>query len=166
MMALTICLCLCSGCGTSTSSSSGSNGESTQQTVAKGGDSNAVEIAHRDETLVVAQYADPTNLDPHNNQMPQCFTVEEVLYDRLVEKDAETGEIVPSLATSWEQIDELTWRFYLRDDVYFHNGEQMTAEDVRYTIKRSTEMMGSKVMMESFDGEGTEVVDDFTIDIK
>lgn len=56
-------------------------------------------------------------------------------YNRLVRKNFETGDIEPELAKSWDISDDnLTYTFYLRDDVYFHNGEKMTAEDVAWSL--------------------------------
>lgn len=123
------------------------------------------EAATRKDTLIAGIRSDPINLDPHNNANWPCFIVEEVIFDRLVQKN-EQGNIVPMLATKWEVIDDLTVRFYLRDDVFWHNGDKFTAEDVRYSIARSVHMRGSRTMMGAFDGEGTTVINDHTIDIK
>jgi peptide/nickel transport system substrate-binding protein len=47
-----------------------------------------------------------------------------------------TKEVVPELAKSWKVSgDRKTWTFNLRDDVYFHNGEKMTADDWLFTIQ-------------------------------
>src|SRR5690606_20002452 len=44
--------------------------------------------------------------------------------------------VIPGVAHSWEwDEDSLTYTFYLRDDVYFHDGRQLTAEDVIWTFK-------------------------------
>lgn len=61
------------------------------------------------------------------------------IYDRLVECEVVDGvaEILPSLAKSWKISDDgLVYTFSLRDDVTFHNGEKLTADDVVYTIDR------------------------------
>ncbi len=55
------------------------------------------------------------------------------IYNNLVEYD-EQFRIIPSLAVAWNNPDNLTWRFYLRQDVKFHDGNDFTAEDVRYSI--------------------------------
>ena len=55
------------------------------------------------------------------------------IYNNLVEYD-EQFSIIPSLAVTWNNPDNLTWRFYLRQGVKFHNGNDFTAEDVRYSI--------------------------------
>jgi len=56
------------------------------------------------------------------------------IYDGLVEFN-ETFQIMPSLAISWNNPDNLTWIFNLRENVKFHNNYNFTAEDVNYTIK-------------------------------
>ena len=56
------------------------------------------------------------------------------IYERLIDRDGETGEFIPVLAEEWENIDELTWRFKLREGVTFHNGAEFDAESVKYSI--------------------------------
>lgn len=123
------------------------------------------EWKYQRDTLTATLRSEPSNLDPHNNQSLPCFVVEEVVFDRLIYMD-DDGNFQPMLAEEWEVIDDTTIRFKLRDDVYFHNGEHFTAEDVKYTIARAEVMPGSKTFMSAFDGEGTTVIDDYTIDIK
>lgn len=43
-------------------------------------------------------------------------------------------EIEPLIATEWEQVDDLTWKFTLRDDVTYHDGDQLTAESVKHSL--------------------------------
>ena len=56
-----------------------------------------------------------------------------LLFDGLVKKD-EHFEMRPWLATRWEQPDDLTWVFHLRDGVRFEDGRRLGAEDVAWTI--------------------------------
>ncbi len=48
--------------------------------------------------------------------------------EALTNRNPETNELVGELATGWERVDELTWRFNLREGVTFHNGEPFNAE--------------------------------------
>jgi peptide/nickel transport system substrate-binding protein len=59
-----------------------------------------------------------------------------VIFDGLTEI-APDGTILPGLAESWEvSDDQLTYTFNLREGVKFHNGREMTAEDVKYSLER------------------------------
>jgi peptide/nickel transport system substrate-binding protein len=125
-----------------------------------------IQAAAKDtDTFVVAIRAEPSTLDPHNSTALANFAVQRVVYDNLVEQNAD-GAIQPALAERWEVMDDLTVRFYLRDGVFFTNGEKLTAEDVRYSLERATKQRGSASMFSAFDGEKTAVVDERTIDIK
>lgn len=57
------------------------------------------------------------------------------MYDPLLWYDTVTNTLNPWLATEWKRNEDGTeWVFTLRDDVYFHNGEKMTAEDVAWSL--------------------------------
>jgi peptide/nickel transport system substrate-binding protein len=76
----------------------------------------------------------PNNLDLRQGTDAQSERVGELIYDSLVRKD-EHFNLQPWLATSWERLDPLTWVFHLRGDVRFHDGKQMNAEDVAWSIR-------------------------------
>ncbi len=87
-------------------------------------------------TLRVGVQGDPTNLDPHLTVLAAAGVVIELLYDGLVQVDAELIP-QPSLASGWEvSEDGLTYTFTLRDNATFHNGRQIVADDVVYSIQR------------------------------
>lgn len=114
--------------------------------------------------VIAALNAEPVGLDPQQTYQITAFIIQEQVFDTLVSVDGE-GNPLPCLAKEWERLDDNTVRFHLRDDVYFHNGEKMTAEDVRFTIWRATTMANSANMFSSFDGEKTAVVDEYTVDV-
>jgi len=59
------------------------------------------------------------------------------LYDSLVARNRETGEPTPSLAKSWEVNENgLSWTFYLNEGIKFHDGTELTAEDVKFSMDR------------------------------
>jgi peptide/nickel transport system substrate-binding protein len=117
------------------------------------------------DTIKVAHWEEPATLDPQSSNKLSYFLVEEQIFNFLVKEDIE-GNYTPELATSWEYIDDTTLRFHLRDDVMFHNGEKLTAEDVKFTITRGSENPKSASIYKYFDAEATTVVDDYTIDVK
>lgn len=60
--------------------------------------------------------------------------------DMLVESDPLTGTAVPALAESWEpSADAATWTFTIRKGVQFHDGKELTIDDVVATLKRHTD---------------------------
>ena len=59
------------------------------------------------------------------------------LFEGLTDISWLTGEPQPNLAESWDvSADGLTWTFYLRDDVVWHDGEPFTAADVEFTFNQ------------------------------
>ena len=64
--------------------------------------------------------------------------VQNNIFDQLVsrnfDEDPEGRELRPALATHWEQTDDTTWIFTIRDDVLFHNGDRLSAEDVAFSL--------------------------------
>ncbi len=83
-------------------------------------------------TLTVAVPADAKSLDAR--YLPGSATTcygEEKIYDRLVDYSGKGAkEINPILAESWKQVDDLTWLVNIRKGVKFHNGKELTAEDI------------------------------------
>ncbi|HEY3926813.1 MAG TPA: ABC transporter substrate-binding protein [Candidatus Koribacter sp.] len=84
-------------------------------------------------TLVMIIESSPTNLDPRNGLDAQSERIDELLFDALVRRD-EHFNLQPSLAERWEIPDPLTYIFHLRHDVHFHNGQQLTSRDVKWTL--------------------------------
>ncbi|MDQ9749691.1 hypothetical protein RFZ03_03250, partial [Acinetobacter baumannii] len=65
------------------------------------------------DTLTVAITGDPPTLDPHASSTSSSVNNLNPVYETLVRYD-ENGDIKPCLATEWERIDDLHWRFKLR----------------------------------------------------
>jgi len=87
------------------------------------------------ETLRYAYRIDPNSLDPY--ALAETFTLAWLgnLYEPLVSRGKEL-ELVPGLATDWEQVEPDVWRFTLREGVTFHEGQPFTADDVIFSIER------------------------------
>jgi len=115
------------------------------------------------DTLIVAQGADAKSLDPHNTNDQPSSRVSAQIYDRLVEADLSMN-IVPGLAESWEQPDDLTTVFTLRQGVKFHNGEELKASDVKFTLDRMVSSPTVHHIIQAVDS--VNVVDDYTVEVK
>ncbi len=87
-------------------------------------------------TLVIARLSDANNLDPHfSTQINSMAVVQHKMYEGLVMMDR-NSEYKPLLATEWNQKDDVTWEFTLRDGVTFHDGTPFDAEAVKKTLER------------------------------
>jgi len=75
-----------------------------------------------------------SGLDPQDNAETPTDIIVSQAYEGLMGRDKE-GAIVAKLATEWERVEPGTARFTLRDAT-FHNGDSLTAEDVRFSIRR------------------------------
>jgi peptide/nickel transport system substrate-binding protein len=115
------------------------------------------------ETFRYAFRVDPASLDPQ--AIAETFTLSWLgqIYEPLVGRD-EKLKLAPALALKWEQPDPLTWRFTLRPNVKFHNGEAFTADDVVFTIAR-VKMEGSDMAYTVGTVKEVKKIDDLTVDM-
>jgi peptide/nickel transport system substrate-binding protein len=91
--------------------------------------------------LRIGLSADVTTFDPHFVAAQPNLTAQQHVFESLVSMD-EKSRAVPGLAT-WRNLDPLTWEFTLRKGVKFHDGSELTAEDVVYSLERPLAITGS-----------------------
>ncbi len=76
-------------------------------------------------------------LDPILEGRPGNAVYQAVMYDSLVGFDLKKGGIGPGVAERWElSPDGLTWTFFIRPNQVFHNGDKLTAHDVKFSLER------------------------------
>lgn len=86
-------------------------------------------------TFIGTTTEDAPTLDPRMNELAWANSFLHYVFDTLMIVSPDGSEIVPHLAESQpEQIDDTTFDFKLREGVMFHNGNEMTAEDVAYSF--------------------------------
>ncbi|MDQ3168183.1 MAG: ABC transporter substrate-binding protein [Chloroflexota bacterium] len=88
--------------------------------------------------LVIGKPGEVLNLDPHFSASQITWEIQAVAYESLVFLDDALGPI-PGLAESWETPDDRTYVFALRQGVMFHNGREMKADDVVFSLRRVLE---------------------------
>ena len=88
--------------------------------------------------LIYVITADPANLDPQQSTLFGHHHVTRQMYETLVVRNQE-GELVGCLADEWEYLDDTTLVFKLKQGVKFHNGEELKASDVLFSLRRAKE---------------------------
>lgn len=106
----------------------------TTAVFAKGTAEEAI-VGGQSNTLTIGVDQEAVGLDPHIVTAFSSMRRLDLLYSRLVRLD-ENMKVVPDLAESWEIPDNLTYVFNLRKGVKFHNGREMVASDVKYSLER------------------------------
>ena len=92
-------------------------------------------LAQTKDTLTVSLTSLVPTLDPHMHFERVGVLVNINMFDSLLHKTTKL-EYEGGLATSWKNLNDTTWEFKLRRGVKFHNGDTMTAEDVKYSFDR------------------------------
>lgn len=113
--------------------------------------------------LVIANASDIVSLDPAGSNDQQSTNVQTNIYETLITQD-ENMELQPGLAESWEQVDDTTWEFKLREGVTFHDGSEFNAEVVKANIERilDPEVASQRAFLYEMVTD-IEVVDDYTV---
>ncbi|HFR4146368.1 ABC transporter substrate-binding protein [Bacillus cereus] len=106
-------------------------------------------------------------LDPvYATMRSECHMVKHI-FDTLVYVDGNTNIIEPRLAFHWEYNDaEKIWTFYLRKGVHFHNGKQLTAHDVIYSLNRFIKLENNAHAWMLQHVESIRSVDDYVFEIQ
>ncbi|MCX5493718.1 ABC transporter substrate-binding protein [Kaistia dalseonensis] len=105
-----------------------------------GGLAHAADAAGRPDLRIGANGL-PRSLEPINGIGNTGIRILNQLYDTLIVRDffhdgaaGDATALVPGLAERWERLDDRTVRFTLRQGVLFHNGVEMTADDVAFSF--------------------------------
>lgn len=155
------------GCSSSpgTKETQKTDGTPAAQTSASVSDTEEEKQTAAQTELVVAQSADAVTMDPQLQGNMPSMNILINLFDTLVMRDAD-GTIQPGLATEWELLDDTTWQFKIREGVKFHNGEDLTADDVQFSLMRLINPDTKSPITELKYLTDVEIVDDYTVKLK
>jgi peptide/nickel transport system substrate-binding protein len=117
--------------------------------------------------LRIGMSADVTSIDPHFVNITPNNNVAWHLFEALTHVD-ENARLVPGLAESWRAVDATTWEFKLRRGVKFHDGSELTTEDVAFSIDRPATLTLSPGPFTTFTRPivSKQLVDRYTIRLK
>jgi peptide/nickel transport system substrate-binding protein len=123
--------------------------------------------ARAKDQWVIAFGEEPFTLNPAGKGAIAAVSdyVQIHIYDSLIDFTGPTLTLKPMLALRWENPNPTTWRFHLRRGVKFHNGDALTAEDVKFTVDTQLANKGSSINAYLGPTEGARVIDPQTVEI-
>jgi peptide/nickel transport system substrate-binding protein len=118
--------------------------------------------------LTIGQDFGPQHFDPHKNNAWASTNINESIYEGLLAWNDKETELIPSLATSWTvSPDGLTYTFKIRKGVKFHNGREMTPDDVKFSLDRMRDSKTGSVLANNHNAvTSVDVIDGETVQIK
>jgi peptide/nickel transport system substrate-binding protein len=116
----------------------GSGGTDTTTSETDGTTTETTTTPSLDTSIGITQGQFAKTLDRHNYSHGPTARIMEQAYEKPMTLDRD-AKIVGMLATEWERLSDTKIKLTIRDGVPFHNGDEMTAEDVAYSIRRLTQ---------------------------
>ena len=117
-------------------------------------------------SIVIAVDTPPRTMNPHGSDADANLSVMANLFEGLLQRKAPEGNLSPALAERYEHPDLVTWKFYLRKGVKFHNGNPFTAEDVKFSFERLSNPEVSEFINAGKSIASIDIIDDYTVVIK
>ena len=96
----------------------------------------------------------------HQGKETPAVEVTDQIFDTLLVVNPETNELEPQIAESWEQTSDTSYTFKIRQGIKFHDGSELTAEDVKFSLERAINSAAVSYVIDFVDS--VEVVDPYT----
>ena len=127
-----------------------------------------ITTASAKDTITVAMQLEPPHLDPTS---AAAGAIDNVVYSNIFEgltRFMADGSVVPGLAKSWSiSTDGMTYTFNLQKGVKFHDGTDMDANDVKFSLDRARAEDSTNAQKGLFKGiESVSVIDAHTVEVK
>ncbi|MRT18306.1 ABC transporter substrate-binding protein, partial [Vitellibacter sp. q18] len=103
-------------------------------------------------------------LDPYQSAATDTMSIMDNVYDGLLDTN-ETGELIPAIAESYDISENgLVYTFKLKENVTFHDGTPLTAEDVKYSYEKLAGLSGEEPISSQYEViEKIETPSDFEV---
>lgn len=116
--------------------------------------------------LIVHLNAEPATLNPITSTDVYASRINDYVYESLLKRDEKTMELVPVLAERWEiSNDHLTYTFYLKKNLQWHDGYPFTGRDVVFSYERIMDPMVDAAHLRNYyqDIKKVELLDEYTV---
>mgnify|MGYP003290902547 FL=1 len=166
ILAVIACLAIFCACLAGCSSKTSNSGEPAATTETSNGSAETAATESTGgykETVTVALPEDITNLDVQESNATMNLVIQQCIHDPLIKLSADGQSFECKVAESYEQTSDTTWQFNIRKGIKFHNGNELTADDVLFTFERAINSgaANDKVAMIT----AVNKLDDYTVEI-
>lgn len=100
-------------------------------------------VSVHDDSIVITMKDEPPTLNPYDHASNASGYMNQLTFNSLFTIDLDTLQPIPDLVESFENVDELTWNFKLKEGVKFHDGTDLTTEDVKASLEYSRNFVSS-----------------------
>ena len=111
------------------------------------------------DSIIIATANEPPTLHPYEHSAIAASYMNLLTFDYFMRTNVDTLEPEVGVITAWENPSDLEWVFTIRDDVYFQNGDKVTAEDMVASMEYAREKEAYTVNYSAF-WDTVEVIDE------
>jgi peptide/nickel transport system substrate-binding protein len=114
--------------------------------------------------LVFGMQTQPNHLDPYLSGSADTRSILFNIFEGLVKPDKD-GNLIPAVAESYKIADDASsYTFHIREGIKFHNGNEVTAEDVKFSLETASGLSGGKVLISELENiSSVEIKDESTV---
>ena len=117
------------------------------------------ETAEVRDNIIIATANEPPTLHPYEHSAIAASYMNLLTFDYFLRTNVDTLEPEVGVITAWENPSDTEWVFTIRDDVYFHDGAKVTAEDLVASMEYAREKEAYTINYSEF-WESAEVIDE------
>lgn len=116
--------------------------------------------------IVIGIRSEPSSIDPYFHNLGPNNAMLGQIFDRLNDWTPKMDKMFGRAASSWKAINDTTWEFKLKKGIKFHDGSDLTADDVLFSYDRAANYTGGNSSFRTYTkGKTLKKIDDYTIHI-
>jgi peptide/nickel transport system substrate-binding protein len=116
--------------------------------------------------VVIGMRSEPSSIDPYFHNLGPNNAMLGQIFDRLTDWTPGMDQIIGRAAGSWKAINDTTWEYKLRKGIKFHDGSDLTVDDVIYSYERADNYEGGNSSFRTYTkGKTLKKIDDHTLHI-